>query len=56
MSATKKILVTLSTFEIEVPEEATDDEISETLDELFHPDAAAPVKWDSWKHADEWRN
>lgn len=54
MGETKKILVALQPVVLEVPEEATEDEIRDRLDDLFGPDAAA--QWSSWKHVDEWRN
>lgn len=45
-----KILVTLEPVEVEVPEDATPEEIQELLDKRH------PGEWKNWKFEDEWRN
>ncbi len=54
MADTKKILVTLSVVEIEVPEDATDEQIEGIIEETYNHDSIAP--WSTWTYADSWRN
>lgn len=55
MGATKKILVTIKTVEIEVPEDWTDEQVTQWLVESeYHHDSIAP--FESWKYGEDWRN
>lgn len=49
MGASKKILVTMSVAEVEVPEDWTEEQVRSFLDQ-------SRPGWSEWKHADEWRN
>ena len=46
------IIVTFEKLTINVRENATDEEIADMLDEY----AKYGIAWQSWKHADDWRN